>query len=76
MNIVLNKQDLETIRGLVPESMVELVNRKMPIQNADTVRQYLQEKATEDNVINVLLYGSKLAKKVNCYNHLNGGNRR
>jgi hypothetical protein len=55
--------------------MAELVNRKMSIGDADKVRQYLTGK-TEDSTINILLYGSRLAKKVNFYNNLIGGNHR
>ncbi len=74
-NIYLSRTDTKFIKSLVPESMAELVNRKMSIGDADKVRQYLTGK-TEDSTINILLYGSRLAKKVNFYNNLIGGNHR
>lgn len=76
MNIVLSKKDTNYIRSLVPDNMVSLVNRRMPIKDADFVRKYLQGTSTENATINILLYGSKLAKKVNFYNSLIGGHDR
>ena len=74
-SIYLSRTDTKFIKSLVPESMAELVNRKMSIGDADKVCQYLTGK-TEDSTINILLYGSRLAKKVNFYNNLIGGNHR
>lgn len=68
--------DRELIKGFLPESMAELVNRKMSIEDADKIRQYLAGKVTGDRIDNILLYGSILAKKVNFYNHLIGGEKR
>lgn len=76
MNIVLSKKDTDYIRSLVPNNMVSLVNRRMPIGDADVVRQYLEGSSIENATINILLYGSKLAKKVNFYNSLIGGQHR
>lgn len=73
MNIILSRKDTNYIRSLVPENMVSLVSRRMPIKDADYVRQYLQGTSIGNATINILLYGSKLAKKVNFYNSLIGG---